>query len=114
MQAKKTSTGLDENLAGLLCYIGWWVSGIIFLIIEPENRFVRFHAIQSTIVFGIITIAGAIIGSLPFVGWFFSIIIGLLGFALWIALMVKAYQGTRYKLTWAGDVAERYSAKQSQ
>lgn len=68
MQAKKTSTGLDENLAGLLCYVGWWVSAIVFLIIEPENRFVRFHAIQSLVVFGIFTIAWAILGNLPYVG----------------------------------------------
>ncbi|MBI2851626.1 MAG: hypothetical protein HYX84_00770 [Chloroflexi bacterium] len=51
MQQKKTSTGLDENIAGLLCYVGWWVSGVVFMIIEPDNRFIRFHAIQSIIVF---------------------------------------------------------------
>lgn len=109
MQAKKTATGLDENLAGLLCYVGWWVSGIVFLIIEPDNKFVRFHAIQSLLVFGIITVAGAILGTLPFVGLVFNLIIGLIGVALWIAMMVKAYQGARYKLPWAGNVAERYS-----
>ena len=108
-QAKKTATGLDENLAGLLCYVGWWIGGIIFLIIEPNNKFVRFHAIQSIIAFGFISIAWAILSSLPFVGLIFNLIIGLGGFALWVALMVKAYQGARYKLPWVGDVAERYS-----
>jgi uncharacterized membrane protein len=61
MEPKKTATGLDENIAGLLCYVGWWVSGIIFLILEPKNRFVRFHALQSSIVFGIITVVSSII-----------------------------------------------------
>ncbi len=84
---KKTATGLDENLAGLLCYVGWWVSGIVFLIIEPDNKFVRFHAIQSIVTFGFITVVGTIISTIlapvPFIGWFFSTIIGLLGVALW-------------------------------
>ena len=53
---KKTSTGLEENIAGLLCYVAWWISGLIFLLLETENRFVRFHAVQSIIVFGIINI----------------------------------------------------------
>ena len=107
---KRTSSGLDDNLAGTLCYVGWWVSGIIFLIIEPDSKFVRFHAIQSIIAFGIITVALAIVGPLPFVGPVLSPIIGLTGFALWIAMMVKAHQGARYKLPWAGEIAERYSA----
>lgn len=107
---KKTATGLDENIAGLLCYVGWWISGIVFLIIEPDNKFVRFHAIQSIIVFGFITVALSILGWIPFVGTFLSTIIGLIGFAIWVAMMFKAYQGARYKLPLAGDVAERYSA----
>jgi uncharacterized membrane protein len=41
----KTSTGLEENVAGLLCYLFGWVSGLVFLLLETENRFVRFHAI---------------------------------------------------------------------
>ena len=48
----KTSTGLEDNIAGLLCYVAGWVSGLIFLLIETENKFVRFHAVQSIIVFG--------------------------------------------------------------
>ena len=47
---EKTSTGLDENVAGLLCYILGWITGIVFLVIEPDNKFVRFHALQSIIV----------------------------------------------------------------
>ena len=53
---EKTSIGLDENVAGLLCYVLGWISGIIFLLIEPKNNFVRFHAIQSIVVFAIINI----------------------------------------------------------
>ena len=106
---EKTSTGLDENIAGLLCYVLGWVGGIVFLLIEQENKFVRFHAIQSIVVFGILTIAGIILGSIPIVGSAFSAIIGILGFILWIVLMVKAYRGSKYKLPWAGDFAEKRS-----
>ena len=106
---EKTSTGLDENVAGLLCYLLLGMSGVVFLILEPENRFVRFHAIQSIIVFGILNIAGFILGWMPFIGAFFAWIIGVLSFILWIVLMVKAYQGTRYKVPWAGNLAEKWA-----
>ena len=112
---QNTSTGLAENVAGLLCYVLGWVSGIVFLIIEPKNKFVRFHAVQSIVTFGsitVISIALSILGLIPFIGVLFDIlgyIVGLIAFVLWIVLMVKAYQGTIYKLPWAGDFAEKRS-----
>ena len=102
---EKTSTGLDENIAGLLCYVLGWVSGIIFLLIEQDNKFVRFHATQSIIVFGIVTVAGIILSFVPFIGW----IVPAISFILWVVLMVKAYQGTRFKIPWAGNLAERWA-----
>ena len=111
----KTSTGLTENIAGLLCYVLGWISGLVFLLIEQENKFVRFHAVQSIVTFGsitIISIALSILGLIPFLGLVFDIanaIIGVLAFVLWIVLMVKAAQGTKYKLPWAGDFAEKRS-----
>ena len=73
----KTSTGLDENIAGLLCYVLGWVSGIILLLLENENKFVRFHAMQSIIVFGIYTVAIGVLGWIPFIGFFFRWILSL-------------------------------------
>ena len=102
---EKTSTGLDENIAGLLCYILGWVSGIVFLLIEQDNKFVRFHATQSIIVFGIVTVAGIILSFVPFIGW----LVPAISFILWVVLMFKAYQGTRYKIPWAGNLAERWA-----
>ena len=106
---EKTSTGLSENVAGLLCYVLGWVSGIVFILIEQENKFVRFHAIQSIVVFGALTIASAVLGWIPLIGAFFAWIISVIGFILWIVLMIKAYQGTKFKLPWAGDFAEKRS-----
>lgn len=103
----KTSTGLEENVAGLLCYVVGWITGLIFIIIEKENKFVRFHAMQSIVVFGILTVARIVLGWIPFIGWILGIIIGILAFVLWIILMIKAFQGEKYKLPWAGNFAEK-------
>jgi len=105
----KTSTGLTENVAGLLCYVLGWISGLVFFLIEKENKFVRFHALQSIIVFGVLFLAGFIIGWIPIIGWIIKWLICVLAFILWIVLMVKAYQGEKYKLPWAGNLAEKYA-----
>jgi len=104
----KTSSGLEENVAGLLCYVLGWVSGLVFILIEKENKLVRFHAMQSIIVFGALTIVSFIFGLIPVIGGFIGGIVGLLGLVLWIVLMVKAYQGTKYKLPLSGDLAEKW------
>jgi uncharacterized membrane protein len=101
-----SSTGLEPNVAGLLCYLGGWISGIVFLVIEQKNRFVRFHALQSIVTFAALTVAGALLGWIPYAGDVFGIIIGILAFILWVVLMVKAYQGEVYKVPLAGQVAE--------
>jgi uncharacterized membrane protein len=106
-----SSTGLDPNLAGLLCYLLAFVTGIVFLIIEKENRFVRFHAYQSLAVFGALTILSLIAGLIPVIGTPISFLVGPVWLILWILLMVKAYQGERYKLPVAGDWAEEQSEK---
>ncbi len=105
---EKTSMGLNENIAGLLCYVLGWVSGIVFILLEKENKFVRFHAIQSIVVFGALNVASIVLLWIPLIGGFFASLIGLLSIILWIVLMVKSYQGTRYKLPWSGNMAERW------
>mgnify|MGYP001075015846 CR=1 FL=1 len=110
MSADK-GTGLEPNVAGLLCYLFGWVSGLIFFLIEKDS-FVRFHAMQSIIVFGAITVLSIIFGILfmvPFVGAILGAILWIGTLILWILLMVKAYQGERFKLPIAGDIAEKNS-----
>ena len=106
-----SSTGLDPNLAGLLCYLAGLITAIVFLIIEKENRYVRFHAYQSLAVFGALFVLSLIAGFIPVVGKLVSILLAPVGFILWILLMVKAYQGERYKLPVTGDWAEEQSGK---
>ena len=107
----KTSMGLDENIAGLLCYLLTWVTGIIFYLIEKENDFVKFHAKQSIVTFLPLTIILWIVGWIPFIGWILSPLLGLLILVLWIVLMIKAYHGERWKVPIFGDLVDQVFKK---
>jgi uncharacterized membrane protein/ribosomal protein L40E len=111
-RAAGSTTSLEPNIAGLLCYLAGWITGLVFILIEKENKFVRFHAMQSIVTFGALTVLWIVFGILwfiPVVGVLLSTIAWILGVILWIVLMVKAYQGERFKLPIAGDIAEKNS-----
>jgi len=99
----KSSTGMQPNVAALLSYLFGWITGLIFFLIEKENKFVRFHALQSLIVFAILNI----IIMVPVIGWMLVPVVSVLGLVLWIILMIKAYQGEKFKLPVVGDIAEK-------
>jgi uncharacterized membrane protein len=102
----KTASGFDENVAGALCYSLGWVTGLFFFLTEPQNRFVRFHAMQAMLVFGPACVAFLLCLSVPILGWILSIFVFYGSAALWLILMFKAYQGERFKLPIAGEWAE--------
>jgi uncharacterized membrane protein len=106
-ESGKTSSGMKPNVEALLCYLLTWVTGIIFVIIEKENRTVRFHAIQSIATFVPINILQIILGFIPIVGQIISVLLGILEVILWIVLMVNAYQGKMIKIPIAGNFAEQ-------
>jgi uncharacterized membrane protein len=112
----KTSLGLEENIEAVLCYLFIWVSGFFFYFVEDKNRFIRFHALQSILVFLPLTILAWLFGGffgvvsygpalyfLAWISWFFWIIVLI----VWLVLMVKAYQMQQYKLPIVGDIAEK-------
>jgi uncharacterized membrane protein len=105
----RTSTGLDANVAAALAYGLGWISGAAFLLLERENRFVRFHAMQSVIVFGTFSVAWFLFLSIiPLLGWLIAFFLILpVSAVLWLLLMFKAYQGDRFKLPIAGEMAEQ-------
>jgi uncharacterized membrane protein len=105
----KTSTGMQPNVAALLSYLVGFITGIIFYVIEKENKFVRFHAMQSIITFGFLFVLGFILGVIPLIGWVLMPVLWIVEVVLWIVLMVKAYQGEKFKLPIAGDIAEKNS-----
>ncbi len=107
---EKTSTGLQENVAALLCYLALWASGLIFILLETENKFVRFHAMQSIIVFGSLSVISIILTPLGAIGLGIAGVAGLLAIVLWIVLMVKAYKGEKYMLPVVGELADKWSA----
>ena len=105
---EKTAAGLDQNVAGALAYALGWITGILFLVTEPANKFVRFHAVQSVVVFGGLSLAWFIALSIPFIGWVIAVIvIPVVSIGLWLTLMFKAYNGERFKVPFAGDIAEQ-------
>jgi len=103
----KTSMNLEENVAGLLCYVVGWITGIVFLVLEKENTFVRFHALQSILTFLPLSVIAWLLGWIPFVGWALGALVSILMLILWLILMYKAYQGERYKLPLVGEIAEK-------
>ena len=103
----KTSLGLEENVAGALSYVLWWLTGIVFYILEKDNRVVKFHAMQSILVFLPLMVIIIIISFIPVVGWILSWLITVLSVLLWLILMLKAYQGGKFKLPVVGDIAEK-------
>jgi len=119
---QKSTFGLEKNIAMLLCYVAWFITGIIFFVSEKEDKEVRFHAFQSilcSVVMVVVNVvAGIFIGvlnALPFIGGILSGIfgalifgvLGLLWFLLWIMMMLSAYQGKKIKLPVIGDIAEK-------
>jgi uncharacterized membrane protein len=101
-----TSLGMRARTAGLLCYLFGWISGLIFFLLERENRFVRFHAMQSLLFFGILSALEWVCSYLPLFGPIGGVL-GLVMFIGWIVMMVKAHRGQYYKLPLFGDLAER-------
>ncbi|HTK10752.1 MAG TPA: DUF4870 domain-containing protein [Ktedonobacteraceae bacterium] len=111
-----TSSGLSQNVAAGLSYVFGWVTGLIFILLEKQNRFVRFNAMQSLLFSAsasVITIVLRIfISFLPlYLGSIFSCLVGLVSIAFlvgWIICMVNAFQGKTFKLPYIGDIAQRY------
>lgn len=105
----------QQSLKGALAYLLGPVTGIFILLTEKKNEYVRFHAMQSTVLFGAIMLLYIILGIVPILGWFIALmlspILSLVSFILWLVLMYKAYTGERYKLPYFGDLAERQLAK---
>jgi uncharacterized membrane protein len=104
--AEKTSTGFDANVAAALSYLVGFVTGIIFLLVEKENRFVRFHAMQSTLLFTGIVLVDILLQIVPLLGALLVVFIVIpLSAFLWLFMMFKAYQGEEFKLPLVGQMA---------
>lgn len=101
----------NEKLMGAVAYLLGPVTGIVLLLIEKKNSYVRFHAMQSTLLFGAVFLFNVVLGIIPVLGWLVALIlspiIGIGSFILWLVLMWKAYNGEKYKLPYFGNLAEK-------
>ena len=97
---------MDANIAAALSYLVGFVTGVIFLLLEKENKFVRFHAMQSTILFAGIVVIDILLQLVPILGALVVIFVVIPASAiLWLLLMFKAYQGEEFRLPLVGDMA---------
>lgn len=108
LETEKSTTGFDPNVAAALSYVLGWVTGVAFLLLERESKFVRFHAMQSTIVFLALSVICIVLQSIPILGMLVAVFFVIpLSAVLWLVLLFKAYQGERFKLPIAGEMAEQ-------
>jgi uncharacterized membrane protein len=120
-----TRSRLPENIAALLSYVLGWITGLVFLLFD-RRPYVRFHAAQSIVVFLGLQIVQAMLGPIFGIGWWFggggywstftlgTLLLNLISFltlVLWIVLMLKAFQGVRFKVPLAGDIAESVAGR---
>ena len=103
---EKSSTGLEPRLAAVLSYLFGFVSGIIFLVIERDSSFVRFHAMQSTVTFISLFVIRVVAEIIPVLGNAIGWLASAASLGVWALLMIKAWQGERYKLPMIGEMAE--------
>jgi uncharacterized membrane protein len=124
--SSNAQAGLSENAAGALSYALGWITGIIFFLVD-KRPYVRFHAAQSIVLFGGAHIVFMALGMMFGIGWWMgggmfwgtlgltAMLIGLLKFALcvlWILLMVKAAQGSKFRVPFVADIADSLAGKQ--
>jgi uncharacterized membrane protein len=114
------SAGMEENVASALCYLVGWVTGVLFLVLEPykNNRTVRFHAFQSIFfniaiipLYIVVGIFSFILHYIPVIGPLLIMVIymvlGLGLFGMWIFLMYKAYNKEKFVIPFIGPLAEK-------
>lgn len=113
---------MSQNAAGLVCYILGWITGLIMYFVD-KRPYVRFHAAQSIVVFGSLHILAFVVGAFfgmsmlagGFAGFGAGValywIVNIVAFVLWIVLMIKAYQGEKFRVPFAADIAEKIFGK---
>jgi uncharacterized membrane protein len=113
-----TSTGVDARLASVLCYAGWWVTGLVFLFAERQHRGVRFHAAQSLLIFGILSALMFASGGASAIAFFvagpsFQLlqaagnVVWLAAVALWLVLLLKTWRGETWRVPIVADLADK-------
>lgn len=113
---KKSSTSLDPKVANLLAYLFSWLGGLIIWLMEKENRFVKWNALQALIL-GIVEVVcilviSFILGLIPYIGWFFFSWLGwVLAGVCWIfaiIAIVMGFQGKTFRIPGVSSLTDKY------
>lgn len=118
----ESSTGLSSNVGGALSYLLGPITGILMYLIETKDEFVRFHAVQSTILFGglfvvwiTLSILVGVLGFIPIAGAVVALLLALVGIlgsllalVAWLFLMYKAFTGEMYAFPVVGGYARDF------
>lgn len=119
-----STTGIDERLASVLCYSAWWITGLVFLVLERRHHGIRFHAAQSLVLFGVLSLLLLGLGALSALALMVSgqayqaaralaDMAWMGAVALWLVLVVRAWRGETWRVPLAAALADRIVAKTS-
>ncbi len=118
MASDRATIGLPGRVAAPLAYAGWWVTGVLFWFLERRDLYVRFHAAQACVAFGIIAFVVTLLSGLAatslmfmpnaFTFWVWTAgLIWLAGVALWVAAIWNAATGRLWRIPLAAAIADR-------
>lgn len=103
-----SKTDSDRNLVAALSYLAGFITGLVILAVEKDDKFIRFHAMQSTIIFGTLFILNIVVNVLfGFIAGFVSSLVSVVALVVWVVSMVRAYRGELFKWPIFGNWAER-------
>jgi uncharacterized membrane protein len=117
--------GMNPGTAAALSYLAWRITGLLFLLLERRDRFVRFHAMQSVLglggifLFALLLLGGSFVSSFLFPRAFDLLFFGLyyvvlpFGIVVWGSCLTLAYLGKRWRLPLVGRLAERLTDSRS-
>jgi uncharacterized membrane protein len=119
-----STTGIDERLASVLCYSAWWITGLVFLVLERQHRGIRFHAAQSLVLFGALSLLLVGLGTFSALALMVSSqayqaaraladVVWIGAAVLWLVLVVRAWRGETWRVPLVAALADRISAKTS-
>jgi len=116
-QQPATSSGIDKRTGAFLSYLLGWITGLIMLFVGKNDPDVKYHAAQSLVFFGGLTVINFILGilgglshALFFFGWITDVI-ALFGFIMWIVCLYKAWSGggARFQIPIVGSFVSPYA-----
>ncbi len=105
MQSSPKGTGLEPNIAGALAYFLGPLTGVLFWVIEKDNKFVRFHAMQSILFSVAALVIGFVAGLIPVLGLLIAPLVSLATLVVWFLLMWKAFNKMEWELPVIGKIA---------